>query len=54
MTSLLSLPRSDFDAPREGEDIEKRGFAPLRHPGFSFVPVFAEGVLDKGISYNLT
>jgi len=32
MTSLLSLPRSDFNAPREGEDFKKRGFALLKHP----------------------
>ena len=38
MTSLLSLPRSDFNATREEEGIRIRGASPLLDTPFLFAP----------------
>jgi len=51
-TYLISLFRNGLYASREGEDIEKRGFAPLKHPLPRFG--FAERYPDKGKKYRLT
>jgi len=50
---LATLPLYPPPLIRVGEDVKKRGEAPLKHP-FPARSDFAEDIQTKGIGYRLT